>query len=108
MFATSNELQNQILSLPESPGVYQYFNIKDEIIYIGKAKNLKKRVSSYFGKKHEYEKVKIQDIFLTLPVAKTVEVVREKGQPATSYRYRYSDHRAFTVGTIISFDKEER
>ena len=55
----SNELQTQVLSLPESPGVYQYFNIKDEIIYIGKAKNLKKRVSSYFNKVHEYAKLNV-------------------------------------------------
>jgi excinuclease ABC subunit C len=55
----SQELQNQILSLPESPGVYQYFNNKDEIIYVGKAKNLKKRVSSYFNKTHEYEKINV-------------------------------------------------
>jgi excinuclease ABC subunit C len=59
MPANSQELHNQILSLPESPGVYQYFNIKDEIIYIGKAKNLKKRVSSYFNKTHEYVKINV-------------------------------------------------
>ena len=59
MTADPNELQNQIISLPESPGVYQYFNNKDEIIYVGKAKNLKKRVSSYFGKIHEYAKINV-------------------------------------------------
>ena len=37
-------------SLPEEPGVYQFFDKDNEIIYIGKAKNLKKRVSSYFTK----------------------------------------------------------
>ena len=36
-----------VLSLPDSPGVYQYLNDKNEIIYVGKAKNLKRRVSSY-------------------------------------------------------------
>jgi len=41
-------LDTQLKSLPEDPGVYQFFDSKDEIIYIGKAKNLKKRVSSYF------------------------------------------------------------
>lgn len=46
-----------IPTLPEEPGIYQYFNDEDEIIYVGKAKNLKKRVSSYFTKHHENRKV---------------------------------------------------
>ncbi len=41
-----------IRSLPESPGVYKYFDAEQNLIYIGKAKNLKKRVGSYFFKKH--------------------------------------------------------
>lgn len=44
-------------SLPEKPGIYQYFDKHGKIIYIGKAKNLKKRVLSYFTKKHEYGKL---------------------------------------------------
>lgn len=45
-------------SLPESPGVYQYFNSDGEIIYVGKAKNLKRRVNSYFNKEHESYKTR--------------------------------------------------
>ena len=39
--------------LPESPGVYQYFNSDGVIIYVGKAKNLRRRVNSYWNKEHE-------------------------------------------------------
>ena len=48
-----------ISSLPQQPGIYQYFDSKEDIIYIGKAKNLKKRVASYFNKKHEDAKTRI-------------------------------------------------
>ncbi|NLB25469.1 MAG: excinuclease ABC subunit C [Bacteroidales bacterium] len=49
-------LKEIISLLPEKPGIYQFFNSGNSIIYIGKAKNLKKRVSSYFGKKHDNNK----------------------------------------------------
>lgn len=45
-------LRNIIQNIPEKPGCYQYFDDKGTIIYVGKAKNLKKRVSSYFTKTH--------------------------------------------------------
>jgi len=50
-------LQKIIFSLPNNPGIYQFFDKKGKIIYIGKAKNLKKRVSSYFTKKLRYGKL---------------------------------------------------
>ncbi|WP_417265568.1 excinuclease ABC subunit UvrC [Brumimicrobium sp.] len=48
-----------IQSLPEKPGVYQYFDDAGKIIYVGKAKNLKKRVNSYFTKNHDTAKTRI-------------------------------------------------
>jgi excinuclease ABC subunit C len=48
-----------ISNLPEQPGVYKYFDEKEEIIYVGKAKNLKKRVNSYFVKRHDNNKTNV-------------------------------------------------
>jgi excinuclease ABC subunit C len=48
-----------VRNLPEGPGVYQYLNDKKKIIYVGKAKNLKRRVSSYFNKEQSSYKTKI-------------------------------------------------
>lgn len=45
-----DELKNYALLLPDSPGVYRFYNTQHELIYVGKAKSLKKRVSSYFNK----------------------------------------------------------
>ncbi len=52
-------LSNIITNLPDSPGVYQFFDINGILIYIGKAKNLKKRVSSYFHQS-AYESAKLR------------------------------------------------
>ncbi|MDG2151158.1 MAG: GIY-YIG nuclease family protein, partial [Polaribacter sp.] len=52
-------LKLQIKTLPNEPGVYQYFDKEGVIIYIGKAKNLQKRVASYFNKNHENGKTRV-------------------------------------------------
>lgn len=57
MPAAEEKLKNIISILPDSPGVYKYYSSEGELIYIGKAKSLKKRVSSYFNK-NQYENKK--------------------------------------------------
>lgn len=52
-------LREIVLNLPESPGIYQYLDKEQHIIYVGKAKNLKKRVYSYFSKEHESGKTRV-------------------------------------------------
>tara|TARA_Y100000768_G_scaffold387886_1_gene380845 strand:- start:1977 stop:3710 length:1734 start_codon:yes stop_codon:yes gene_type:complete len=55
----SDRIEIQIKSLPEVPGVYQYFDKNNTIIYIGKAKNIKNRVASYFNKILDDHKTKV-------------------------------------------------
>ena len=54
-----SELALQVQTLPDNPVVYQFYDSTDTIIYVGKAKNLKKRVSSYFNKEHDSPKTRV-------------------------------------------------
>ena len=56
---TNPKIELQLKTLPDSPGVYQYFDKDDKILYVGKAKNLKKRVTSYFTKQHDSARLNV-------------------------------------------------
>lgn len=59
MSVEKKSIKEKLLTLPESPGVYQFFDNNGKIIYVGKAKNIKKRVSSYFNKTLDNNKTRI-------------------------------------------------
>ena len=56
---TEKHIKMILSILPDKPGCYQYFDDKGTIIYVGKAKNLKRRVSSYFNKEHDSNKTRV-------------------------------------------------
>lgn len=64
------DIKEQLRLIPESSGSYQFFDDEDTIIYVGKAKNLKRRVSSYFNKHHDSVKLKIM-----VPKIKKIEFI---------------------------------
>jgi len=55
----TEHIQSLVRSLPETPGVYQYFDQENNLLYVGKAKNLRKRVSSYFTKDHDNGRLRL-------------------------------------------------
>jgi excinuclease ABC subunit C len=54
-----NHIHQTLKALSDNPGIYQYYDKNDRLLYVGKAKNLKKRVSSYFSKKHDSARINL-------------------------------------------------
>ncbi|MCB9335306.1 MAG: GIY-YIG nuclease family protein [Flavobacteriales bacterium] len=87
-------LKSIISSIPHKPGVYQYFNTDGTILYVGKAKDLKKRVSSYFTKSHENGKTailvrQIADI-KTIVVGSEIEALLLENNLIKKYQPKYN------------------
>lgn len=72
----NEQIKSIIDLLPDKPGVYQYYDKNGQILYVGKAKKLKKRVSSYFNKNHEVAKLRI--LVSKIYDIKTIVVEREE------------------------------
>lgn len=84
----------QLSSLPNGPGVYQFYDTNNVILYVGKAKNLKKRVSSYFTKNHEYGKTRVMvkkiDIIKHIVVPTESDALLLENNLIKEYRPRYN------------------
>ena len=90
----SEKISLILKSLPEKPGVYRFFDDEGTIIYVGKAKKLKRRVSSYFNKQHDNRKVrvmvsKIRDIQTTV-VNTEWEAMLLENSMIKEYKPRYN------------------
>ena len=90
----SEHLKNTLKTLPHSPGVYQYYDIENTLLYVGKAKNLKKRVNSYFTKEHDNARLrlmvrKIHDI-KTIKVNSELDALLLENNLIKSLKPRYN------------------
>ncbi len=87
-------IEVQLSSLPKGPGVYQFYDVNDGILYVGKAKNLKKRVTSYFTKNHEYGKTRVMvkkiDTIKHIVVATESDALLLENNLIKEYKPRYN------------------
>lgn len=94
MSSREEHIKSILQRLPESPGSYQYFDEHGTVIYVGKAKNLKRRVSSYFNREHDSRKTailvsKIWDIHYTV-VKTEAEALLLENQLIKQFQPRYN------------------
>lgn len=94
MNAREEHIKDILQRLPEAPGSYQYFDEHGKVIYVGKAKNLKRRVSSYFNRDHDSRKTailvsKICDIHYTV-VKTEAEALLLENQLIKQFQPRYN------------------
>ena len=97
------ELQNKLTSLPAKPGVYQFFNDKNKVIYVGKANNLRSRVKSYFHSKNPNAKTealvsKIYDFELVVTDSEVEALVLENNlikENKPRYNVNLKDDKSF-------------
>ncbi len=90
----SDKIKSILKTIPTDPGVYRYYDDKGEIIYVGKAKNLKRRVHSYFNKQQQSKKVsvlvsRIDDIRFTV-VNSEMEALLLENNFIKQYKPRYN------------------
>ena len=94
----SDKIKSILKTIPTDPGVYRYYDDKGEIIYVGKAKNLKRRVHSYFNKQQQSRKVsvlvsRINDIRFTVVNSEMEALLLENNfikQVQRALRVKYS------------------
>ena len=106
MSEREEHIKSMLQRLPESPGSYQYFDEHGTVIYVGKAKNLKRRVSSYFNREHDSRKTailvsKIWDIHYTVVKTEAEALLLENQlikqfQPRYNVLLKYSRHAKLT------------
>lgn len=93
---TNDYLKGIVSNLPESPGIYQYLNTEGTIIYVGKAKNLKRRVSSYFNREHEPGKTRV----LVSKIADIRYIVVNTEEDAIAGKQSYQEIQASLQRTV--------
>ncbi|MCF8713850.1 excinuclease ABC subunit UvrC [Joostella atrarenae] len=91
---SNTPIEIQLQTLPDNPGVYQFYNKDGKIIYVGKAKNLKKRVSSYFHKNHDSGKTRVLvkkiDTIKHVVVATETDALLLENNLIKKYKPRYN------------------